>query len=133
MTVFLAKSDGKGFDLGSDINRARLKDDLAKNVGKIYRIERPESKRSLSQNSYYWLFLGIIAREHGDDPEALHEHFKQRFAPRKFGKVKGQEVQFHKSTTQMTKSEFGEYLDRIAAECEVPLPNPKEAGFITNY
>jgi hypothetical protein len=38
-----------------------------------------------------------------------------------------------RSTTDLSKAEFSEYLDKIAALTEVALPNPEDAGYITNY
>ena len=37
------------------------------------------------------------------------------------------------TTTDLKKHEFGEYLDRIAAESGVALPSPEDAGYVSNY
>lgn len=133
MSVWLLKAtpDG-GMDFGSDLNRARLKEHLKEHAGKTYRLEYVQPKRSLSQNNYYWLYLGIIARETGDHEKALHEFFKQEFLPKKAVSIMGKARTITKSTTSLSKVEMGEYLDKICAMTNVPLPDPEEAGYITN-
>jgi len=95
-------------------------------------IEPFKPTRSRSQNSYYWLYLGIIAAETGDNADDLHEFFKRTLLPPVFKTIRGEEVRLPGSTTDLDKAQFGEYLDKIAAMTEVPLPDPESAGFISN-
>jgi len=111
----------------------RFRDMLSRNDGRRIRIELEETTRTLAQNSYYWLYLSVISAETGDDAEALHEHFKRRFCPRKTVRFHGKDYTLAKSTTSLAKWEFTEYLDRICTESGVPLPDPHVAGYITNY
>lgn len=133
MSVWLirATEDG-GLDFGSDINRARLKEHLKEHAGKNYRLEYVQPKRSLSQNNYYWMYLELIARETGNHKNALHKVFSEEFLPKRTEVIYGKPRTFTKSTTKLTKVEFGEYLDQICAMSNVPLPDPQEAGFISN-
>lgn len=94
-------------------------------------------KRSISQNSYYWLYLTVISHETGNDVDDLHGFFKRKFLPITSGVIvlKGGMQHTYKkltSTTDLSKAEFGEYLDKICAETGVPLPDPEAAGFIPN-
>lgn len=93
---------------------------------------RPPSKRSNSQNSFYWLYLEVIARETGDDASDLHEFFKRKLLPPKFIKVRCEEVKIPASTTELGKADFAEYMEKICALTGVPIPDPKAAGFISN-
>lgn len=132
---FLARvRDGKP-DLGSDYNKARFKEFCQKNEGKVLYIEKPELKRSLRQNAFYWFYLSIIAGETGNDPEDLHEFLKTKLLPKKIIKIKGRkgvyDVVKYKSTTELSKLEFGEYMERICVLTEVPIPDPEAAGFFT--
>lgn len=131
---FLAKITEKGLDLGSDHNRARFHDFCRKNVGKTVRIELPDPKRTLTQNAYYWVYLTVLEREFGNAADDLHDYFKHKFLPRDFVTIRGKKgkVTFEriKSTTKLSKLEFGEYLDKIAEATGVPLPNPQEAGYL---
>lgn len=90
----------------------------------IYRLEfkKVQTTRSLNQNNYYWLYLGVIAQETGDDPNSLHEYFKRALLPPKFIKVLGKEIKIPASTTKLSKIEMGEYLERICALTSIPLP-----------
>jgi hypothetical protein len=47
--------------------------------------------------------------------------------------VNGEEIKIPSSTTTLSKIDFGEYLDKIAAETGIPLPDPEAAGYISNH
>lgn len=127
--IFLAKSINGKLDFGSDLNESRLKQCVKDNPNKTFRVEMVESKRSLPQNSYYWLYLGVIARETGDDENSLHEYFRRTLLPPKMITVMKKEIRVPTSTTELSKVDFGEYLDRICSLTSVPLPDRELAGF----
>jgi len=102
---------------------------LQKNVGKYLVCEIPKIKRTNNQNRFYWFYLGIISSETGDDSNSLHEYFRRTFLPPKFITVMGKEIKIPTSTTELSKIEFGEYMDRISADTEIEIPNPCENGF----
>ncbi len=134
MTVFIARLEEKGgLSFGSVYNRARWVDFCNQNKGKFVRVELPQSKRTLAQNSFYWVYLTVIARETGNSEDDLHEFFKEKFLPRKVAKIRGKEHthEFKKqtSTTHLTKLEMGEYMDKICEFTGVPIPSPEEAGY----
>jgi len=70
------------------------------------------SVRSLPQNSLYWVYLQWLInegglKEHGHfDPMALHMDLKAHFKD----KIEALEEE---TTTILTKSEFGEYMDMV--------------------
>lgn len=136
MTSFIATITYTGLDMGSDFNKARFLTWCKEHAGKTVRIELPKTQRSGQQNRYYWLYLGLISREYGNDVDDLHEYFRKRFLPRETFTIKGPKgnlkVERIKSTTKLSKVEFGEYLDRIAAETEIPLPDRTLAGYYLN-
>jgi hypothetical protein len=93
---------------------------------------RPSAKRSGQQNSFYWLYLGVIATETGDNADDLHEFFKRKLLPPQFITVRGEEIKIPASTTDLNKADFGEYMEKICALTGVPIPDPEAAGFISN-
>lgn len=132
MTTFLFKAKkGKTgrwelMDFGTSYNEARLHDFLIANDGKIFRIEKEVTTRSLSQNKLYWMYLGIIERETGNSANDLHEYFRRTLLPPTFIKAMGKEIRIPKSTTDLKKHEFSEYLEKIAAETNIPVPDTAE-------
>lgn len=99
----------------------------------VVEIDRRKNKRSLTQNSFYWLYLTIIADETGEIQDDLHEYFKRKFLPPIEKKILGQVVRLPGSTTDLSKFDFGEYLDKICAMTNVPIPDPEDAGYISNH
>ena len=137
--TFWAKLDGIGkLDFGGTLNQVRWLEFCKKHHGKYVKIEKPKSVRSIQQNRFYWLYLHLIQEETGNLADDLHEYFKRKLLPPKFIKIKVkgklQEIKIPASTTELSKLEFGEYLDRIGAESGVAVPDPKAlADFIPNY
>lgn len=131
--IFIAKAKDGNLDFGSDFNRSRLKEILKENDGKVFKLEMMKSTRTKSQNSFYFLYLNVIEQETGNNSNDLHEYFKRTLLHPKFITVMGQEIKIPASTTELSKHEFGEYLDKISALTGVPIPDPKDAGYYTEY
>lgn len=135
MTRFIATAKRGKLDWGSLSNEARLSQHLKDNEGKSYRLEKVQGKRSVNQNSFYWLYLEVISREVGHTPQELHELFKRTLLPPKVLNVLHREFKMPASTTELTKTEMSEYMERICAETNVPIPNPQDLealGYIMN-
>jgi len=92
-------------------------------------IKEHKITRTLTQNAFYWLYLGVISDETGHDANELHEIFKRRFLPPRYVSVLGKEYKLPASTSKLDKSEMSEYMMRISAETDVPIPNPEDVGF----
>lgn len=139
MATFQAKLNPAKFmfnslDFGSEFNQARWKEFAEKNTGKTVRIELPEPSRTNTQNNFYWLYLSVIERETGNNQNDLHEFFKRQFLPPQkiTVTINGQEMErmIPASTTKLSKNDFGDYLDKICALTNVPIPDPQAAGFL---
>lgn len=96
-------------------------------------IDKQKNVRSLSQNKYYWLYLSVIADETGHTEEELHELFKRKFLPPTHKTVLGTGFKLPASTTDLSKHDFSEYLERICAMTGVPIPDPALAGYESNH
>lgn len=95
----------------------------------IVEIEKPRNTRSLNQNRYYWLCLGLISGHTGHDTDELHRLFRGMFLPKKEITLNKKKYFLPVSTTDLTKGEFVEYMMKIEAESGqmgIKLPSPKE-------
>jgi len=105
-----------------------------------YKVEiSPLNTRSLNQNSYYWMMLTEYVQPALYDigwsdiktKEAAHEFVAGLFLKRKIiNEQTWEETQRVKSTTELSKTEFNEYLEDIwkwAAEyLSITIPAPNE-------
>jgi hypothetical protein len=93
-----------------------------------YRLEitSKKEKRSAEQNRYYHFYLGLIARETGHTSEELHEWAKGKFLSTGISEIFGEKVRKKKSTTELSKGEFCDYLANIMVETGVELPDTTE-------
>lgn len=90
-------------------------------------IEFNPTDRTDAQNKFMWVCINIIAQTFGITPADLHEHFKSEWLPSEeyLVLVKSKKK---RSTTDMTKDEMTEYLDKIirfAAEEGIVIPDPQ--------
>lgn len=72
-------------------------------------VEKYRRKRTNDQNSYYWLVLGYIAKDTGQDPQDLHAAFKMKFSSRVT--LKG--LVIPQSTTHKDTVEFTDYIENV--------------------
>lgn len=103
------------------------------NEGKTVTIDLEKQTRSSSQIRFYWLYLGIIERETGQNADDVHEWAKRKFLPPRFITVNKEEIKIPGSTSGLDKLDFSNYMDKICAATNIPIPDPTEAGFISNY
>jgi hypothetical protein len=93
------------------------------------------NRRSIPQNSLYWLWLGCISCETGNEVEDLHGYFKDRFLSRKV-EIFGDEYNTGTSTKKLNTAEFTAFLDKVqqfAAGEGIILPNPEDLYFEQFY
>ena len=116
-------------------NRSELHNFLLDNDGKdcYAKMDKVKGVRSLDQNSLYWLYLDVIAKETGNTVDDLHRLFKGLFLPKKEVTFKGKKYMMSGSTTKLTKAEMGEYLDKICAETNIPIPDKQTASIVLDY
>ena len=93
-------------------------------------IHNRKPKRTEQQNRYYWgAYLPLIAEEAGEkDLDRLHELFKGKFLTEGIVEVLGQKVRMKKSTAQLSKVEFSEYIMAIESETGVTAPPTESFG-----
>lgn len=112
----------------SEAQRAMFNDFLKQFEGKKVwmTIDPKMPKRSDRQNRYYWLYLGIISQETGHEAQDLHFLFKNNFLfdPMKdLTTVLGTLIIKDKSTTDLTKTQFAEYIEKISRLTGITPPD----------
>lgn len=87
-------------------------------------ITNKKPKRTTQQNSYYWgVYLPTIAKETGEhDLDRLHALFKAKFLTKEIAKVLNEKVRITRSTTDLSVSEFAEFIMHIEELTGVAAP-----------
>jgi hypothetical protein len=107
-------------------------------LGKTYTVEITEkkSRRTISQNSLYWLWLTCIEHETGTDRDDLHEYFKRKYLTPDRVQIFGQYYDRF-STKDLNTTQFKYLLDHIQvfaqAELAITLPDPDDQRFDDFY
>jgi hypothetical protein len=76
-----------------------------------------KKNRSFAQNKLYRRWLGEISEFNGDDPDALHEHFKEQYIETEYVTAFGKTKAKTKTTTDLNTKEFTQYLEKIDRFC----------------
>jgi hypothetical protein len=130
---FYAKITDGQLDFSSPAAASKFQEWKRGHEGAKIVIDDDKPTRSCSKNSYYHMYLEVIAKETGETASDLHEWAKRKFLPPRFVTIRGQEMKLPSSTTDLDKATFTDYLDKISAEIGAPLPNHEDAGYISNY
>lgn len=96
------------------------------------------SKRSLRQNNYLYLCLGLIAKETGNSLEVIKQYYKEQICPDiyvsfKEDKVLGR-IKVLESSAKIPKELMSQSIDRLrmfAANIGIYLPPPEDEQAIT--
>ena len=121
------------YDLKTEANEA--KEYLLKLIDKncVVEITKKLKKRTVNQNSLYWLWLTCIEHETGNDKDDLHEFFKNKWIISENKEVLGEYINIKPSTTKLDTVKFKQYLDKIqifaSTELSISLPNPEDKAF----
>lgn len=109
----------------TEINKFKVGDNVSVNVTS----NRP--KRTSAQNRYYWNYLTMIGKETGEQEiERLHNLFKGKFLTVGIYEVLGEKVRMTKSTSDLSVSEFIEYIMAIEGMTGIiPPPLENEMGY----
>ena len=126
-TYFSKVENGK---LSKSASKA-IRSDLSTFEGKriVITISKAKSQRTVMQNALYWVYVTMIANELGYDKNEMHEVIKFKFMKcEKINEKTGEVMQYLKSTTDLSKSDFADLisdLQRWAAESlGIVLPEP---------
>lgn len=96
----------------------------------VLTVKKKWNKRSLNQNSYFWLCLEVIAEYTGHTSEELHVIYKGLYSPKKEIKLLNKKsYMIPKGTSELTKGEFAELMLNIQADAGsmgITLPDPND-------
>lgn len=89
-------------------------------------VKKLKKLRSLKSNAYYWVYLGLIAEETGNDMNDLHNYFKDKHLPKKEIYIQGEPKLVAPSTTTLSTVEMSEYIRAIERESGIASPDPND-------
>lgn len=89
-------------------------------------VRKPQQPRSLKENNYYWgVIIKMISEETGAFPDDAHYELKRMFL-----KQSGDKIPVLISTTDLSTTEFEEFLSKVriwaASELGIMIPQPNE-------
>lgn len=95
-------------------------------------VKRFIRKRTIKQNSFYWVYLHLIEEETGNDANYLHEYFRDKHLPPRFVEVTlngvTAEIEIRPTTTELLTDQFNEYMAKIEMESGIPIPNREQVS-----
>lgn len=103
----------------------------------ILTIEKHRDRRTIDQNRYYWVCLGIVASETGNDTDDMHDYFKAKYLDKRevIFKSTGEVSEITGSTSSLDKVMFFKYVESIRnfslQELNIYIPTPEE--YLNNY
>ena len=105
-------------------------DEIIDSKDYIITVKQVKYKRTLKQNSLYWLWIEYLSYESGNSKETIHESFKEKFLEPQIETVFGKKKLVY-STKNLETNPFIKYLDEIRLFIidflGVVLPYPDEA------
>ena len=81
-------------------------------------------KRTDNQNSYYHLYLSLIALSSGHTIKELKEWAVGKFLTKGIKEVFGEKTRITDSSADLNIGEFEEFINELADSVEIPLPDP---------
>ena len=129
-------SDVKEGQLQNNV-RNQIKQALPRFEGKrvVITIDKVKSKRTAAQNRLWWMYIGILSDHLGYHKDEMHEICKFKFLKKeKLIEQTGEILEFVGSTTELSKGEFAEVVDRLRQWADesfsvyLPLPG-EQVGF----
>lgn len=94
-------------------------------------IHKKKKHRSVQQNRYYWLLMGMVSDHTGYTPDEVHAILKSKFLKvEKVNENTGVVYEYIKSTTELSTVEYMDYLEDVrrfgSEEFGIYLPEPSE-------
>lgn len=129
------------YDLSKPLDREKFKMRVNHLFAQGKQVELIEkTKRSLSQNSYLHVLLGVLALDQGETIDYVKENYYKRlvnpdiFVLHKHDKILGKEVEVLRSSKDLTKEEMSKSIDKLrnwaSSELGCYLPSADEESLL---
>jgi hypothetical protein len=96
----------------------------------IVDVKVKRERRTVNQNSLYWLYMACIQDETGEHKDNLHAYFKTKFLGVDERQCFGHRFFLPNTTTSLDTKQFTYYIERVkqfaSAELGISLPDPKD-------
>ena len=111
------------------IGKENVRDLVRSKKDGYYSFTLKDWDRSLSQNAYYWMCLGIIGDYLGYHRNEIHEEMIRMFSPIiTYRRLDGKPQQQHQRTSDMSVKEMTRHIElmiQFASEQNIILPEPE--------
>jgi len=121
------------------INRAEAEKRLKELCDKetIIDLTEKRSKRGVSANNLYWLWLGYLEEKTGNDSNDLHNFYKDEFIGIRTKEILGKMIIIQPTTTDKDTKQFSYYMNKVKGHAfhffNENLPEPEDQGFEQFY
>ncbi len=88
--------------------------------------------RSQASNRYYWVIMGIISKDIGENTEDLHSLLKLRVFGPKYVTIRGETIAIPKHSKDLNQTDFGKLIDAaemLALSMGIVLPAAEHYGY----
>lgn len=93
-------------------------------------VKRHKPDHTDPQRNLYWMWIGVIAEETGNDREMIHKALKAKFLGCDEVEVLGKMVRKVKSTKTLDKAQMSAYMTQVdaymATDFGIVLPHPED-------
>lgn len=98
-------------------------------------IGKAKKSRTAQQNRYVWMLFGLIERETGQDKEDIKDRVMHALGFKKSKWINGEAVTTIRSTTTLSREEFGTLIEatqNLCEQLEIEYPLPVHFGMNFN-
>lgn len=120
----IAYNDTDLFKIQEEMRKVKTDSEGRYRVPQEVIMRNVKRKRTLSQNSGYWVWLTYLADRLGETKENLHEFFLDKFPTYEMRTIMGIQQRVRIRTSDMTLEQMSRYMENVQIFCHTELGEP---------